>query len=585
MKILPSFQLLPALFTAVSVVACSGEYSGDPYEGEEDESSSDGSDFDLGVAQQAAAACQGDDVNYDFNAFAASLAVAVANELGRWNVVADFEVKSAKLELSATGELRCGSAGCANTRAILRLQDDASSIVPNHSPSLFRGKLTSWYGVQKQKLTELVDQTLVVDKGIYRLKVRHSNKYMAVKDSSTAEGAAIVQRSSVAQAGADQWRVILDHGKHRLVNVRSGKCLTLASDSSANGIGFQQKTCSTTSPAQQLNFALTNGYYWLMDKHRKSIDVQSMSQADDAPLTQFDWLSQNYNQAWTFEPYGSGPHVSPENAATAMYQLTFKHSGKSVAVAGGSMADGVYIEQRTYKSTDDAFHWYVLSVGNNKYQFVNRRSSKCLTLMTDTMLSYVTQRACNASDSTQLFTLNPTEDGTYLLLSKYNFPLEVPYMMMNDGAYLTQGPQQWDPNRRITLTPVIGGEPHRLTFSHKTSDARCGEFNYWYNIEKPNGQPLKDPRDTFVQLIFAGGKQTATGTDINPFIAQQVSGNLVAIDPTYGLNPDASSSTGTCSASCVKISTTNVGGQCCSCNGATKKFAKSPWSPVTFVCQ
>jgi hypothetical protein len=29
-------------------------------------------------------ACLGDDVNYDYNAFAASLAVAIANELGRW---------------------------------------------------------------------------------------------------------------------------------------------------------------------------------------------------------------------------------------------------------------------------------------------------------------------------------------------------------------------------------------------------------------------------------------------------------------------------------------------------------------------
>jgi hypothetical protein len=35
-----------------------------------------------------------------------------------------------------------------------------------------------------------------------------------------------------------------------------------------------------------------------------------------------------------------------------------------------------------------------------------------------------------------------------------------------------------------------------------------------------------------VPLIFAGGKQTPTGTDLNPYIAQQVNRSQVAIDPS-----------------------------------------------------
>jgi hypothetical protein len=135
------------------------------------------------------------------------------------------------------------------------------------------------------------------------------------------------------------------------------------------------------------------------------------------------------------------------------------------------------------------------------------------------------------------------------------------------------------------LTPILAGEPHRLAFSHTTNDAQCGELNFWYDVTQPNGYPLRAPADTYVQLIFAGGKTTMTGTDVNPFIAQQVSGNLVAIDPTYGLNDTGSTTTGSCVAACTKITSTNISGQCCTCSGATKKFVRSTWNANTYLCQ
>ena len=76
-----------------------------------------------------------------------------------------------------------------------------------------------------------------------------------------------------------------------------------------------------------------------------------------------------------------------------------------------------------------------------------------------------------------------------------------------------------------------------------------------------------------------------SGVDPNPFISQKVSGNQVAIDPTYGLNDTTSTSSGSCTASCLKVSTASVAGQCCSCNGSTMKLSRSPWSAVTYVCQ
>jgi hypothetical protein len=97
--------------------------------------------------------------------------------------------------------------------------------------------------------------------------------------------------------------------------------------------------------------------------------------------------------------------------------------------------------------------------------------------------------------------------------------------------------------------------------------------------------PLKEPASSYIQLIFAGGKQTPTGVDTNPFISQKVSGNQVAIDPTYGLNELSSVSTGSCEATCTKISYSSFAGKCCSCAGATKRFSRSSWNASTYICQ
>ena len=106
-----------ALFTSLALVIGCGSGDLDSFEdGTED---LDEADFDavsdLGEAEQAlSASCGGD----DSNSLAASLAVAIANELGRWDVNTDFAVVNGKLELSATGLLHCGS-NCKNITALL----------------------------------------------------------------------------------------------------------------------------------------------------------------------------------------------------------------------------------------------------------------------------------------------------------------------------------------------------------------------------------------------------------------------------------------------------------------------------------
>jgi hypothetical protein len=59
----------------------------------------------------------------------------------------------------------------------------------------------------------------------------------------------------------------------------------------------------------------------------------------------------------------------------------------------------------------------------------------------------------------------------------------------------------------------------------------------------------------------------------------------VSVDPTYGLNEGASSTVGSCDASCTKFTSSDVTGRCCSCNGATRRFARSTFNANVYLCK
>jgi hypothetical protein len=118
-------------------------------------------------------------------------------------------------------------------------------------------------------------------------------------------------------------------------------------------------------------------------------------------------------------------------------------------------------------------------------------------------------------------------------------------------------------------------EEHQLTFQ-SASKGSC-DTNFFFKATTPTGTALKYPAQLKNKLIWVDQQ--------NPYVAFQSVGDVVSIDPTYGLNEDSTNSAGSCTAACTKITTTNVAGACCSCNGATKKFVKSAWNASTFLCQ
>jgi hypothetical protein len=119
-------------------------------------------------------------------------------------------------------------------------------------------------------------------------------------------------------------------------------------------------------------------------------------------------------------------------------------------------------------------------------------------------------------------------------------------------------------------------ELHKLAF---VSAAKGGcDTNFTFKATTPTGAALKYPNQLKYKLAFA---------DVhNPYIGfTNLGGGNVSVDPTYGLNEDGASSAGSCTAACTKITTTNIAGQCCSCGGSTKKFAKATWNAATYLCQ
>ncbi len=106
----------------------------------------------------------------------------------------------------------------------------------------------------------------------------------------------------------------------------------------------------------------------------------------------------------------------------------------------------------------------------------------------------------------------------------------------------------------------------------------CDQF-YWFNTTTPQGDKVSG-----FLLSTLEQKLTWVGGSGNPYIQFDTNGSMVGIDPTYGLNQAGTTGTGSCTAACTKMSSTNIAGQCCTCNG-TKTFQRSPWSATTFVCR
>jgi TusA-related sulfurtransferase len=454
---------------------------------------------------------------------------------------------------------------------------------------VFRSKLSGWYQAQMDKLVELTTAA-VFPPGVYRFKGRQSGKYMVVDFASLADNALIEQKAAL-NATAD-WEVSVVGSKHKLKNVASGKCLDLKTDSATN-VDMVQRTCSNaTSQLFKMSKSGEGTAFLFETKYAgKGLFVAGHSTGDDAKITQAAFNKDFYSSQWNATALNG---VQAQGLFKGMYTLTASHSSKVMGVTSDA-ADSA-VAQYSAAANNPMLHWYAVSMGTLKYQFVNRSSGKCMALASDSAAAAIVQKDCANSD-TQVFTLASTgSPDQYTLKSKYNVLVQVDEYSMADGAIIEQsGSLAADPQRRFKLTPILAGEPHRLSFTRTSPDGSCGDF-YWYDITQPNGLPLANPAEIFVQLIFAGGKKTIDGKDENPFVAQQDNGFEVAIDPLAYMLPNRTVTSGSCIAGDIYYDATKLAGGaagppilyplcCVKYNGAVGGFVRSPWSDTTFMCQ
>ena len=591
MKILSRRSNWSALFTSLALVIGCGSGDLDSFEdGTEDPDVA--ADFDaasdLGEAEQAlTASCGGD----DSNSLAASLAVAIANELGRWDVSTDFTVVNGKLELSTTGNLHCGG-NCKNITALLRLQDDASSVVQNHIPATYRNKLTSWYAAQKTQLTNMVNTMLKVDEGIYQIQFRQSGKLLAPQGGSTTSGALIQQTDQLWGNSAAQWKVMLNGTLRQIINVKSGQCLDLQTNTT--GVtNMVQRPCNGSSTQGFRLAHMAAGVLSIRSATNQALQIPNSSTATGATLVQ-GTVTGKTPELFVFLPNGGGAsQIKLLESATAVYSLKFKHTNMGLAVSSLSMNDGVSVVQQPYSATDDRFHWYVTQQGTaavdniqqTVYQYVNRATGKCLDLNGSWMGTNLVQRTCSSSN-TQRFIMTPTGGGHQVLFSNHGWPVGVQNGSTGSGAPVVEANVGWQYYNMLMPTPILAGEPHKLSNSYTTNDGLCGKY-YWYNITQQNGAQLANPASTFVQLIFAGGKTSLNGVDVNPYIAQKVQGNQVAIDPSAYMNGGTGSTSGSCLiADIVFDPTGRQTNLCCiKYNGGSGRLAVSGWSSTTLLCK
>jgi hypothetical protein len=119
-------------------------------------------------------------------------------------------------------------------------------------------------------------------------------------------------------------------------------------------------------------------------------------------------------------------------------------------------------------------------------------------------------------------------------------------------------------------------EAHKLTL--KSSQPGACDTVYTFNATTPTGGVLKSPAQLKNKLIYVGFPE-------NPFLGFTNVGSSVSIDPTFGLNDDGTTNVGACTAACTRFSRTDLSRACCSCNGSTRTYSRSPFSSVIFLCR
>ncbi|HTV17871.1 MAG TPA: hypothetical protein VMG12_04350 [Polyangiaceae bacterium] len=137
----------------------------------------------------------------------------------------------------------------------------------------------------------------------------------------------------------------------------------------------------------------------------------------------------------------------------------------------------------------------------------------------------------------------------------------------------------WNDQLSCNSSGACNAPAHDLKYDH-VEDGSCDE-KYFF-------APLKEGTSQWLSATSANElskKLRFVGYPSNKMLNFYLRDGKLSVDPTYGLNPDATASVGSCDAACTKFSSSDVSGNCCSCAGATKRYSRSTFNTNVYLCQ
>jgi O-glycosyl hydrolase len=260
----------------------------------------------------------------------------------------------------------------------------------------------------------------------YRLVNRNSGKLASVLGSSLANGADIVQWTSVGGTNQEWVFKYVGNGYYEIVNRNSGLPAEVYQESTADGANVDQWATNGGAHLQWSVTSLGGGYYKITNRNSgKVLDVANCGTADGADIRQWTWLNNNCQQ-WQIIP------VYPT--------LVARHSGKCLDVPGWSTTVGTQLDQWGCNGGANQ-QWQLKPVGSY-YQVVNVHSAQCADVTNASTLdgAAVIQYTCG-SGTNQQWNLSYLGNGYYQVIARHsNKCLNVNGASTLDGALIIQWP-------------------------------------------------------------------------------------------------------------------------------------------------
>lgn len=138
----------------------------------------------------------------------------------------------------------------------------------------------------------------------------------------------------------------------------------------------------------------------------------------------------------------------------------------------------------------------------------------------------------------------------------------------------------WDEQVRCNADGTCHQDSDDLAY-RSAEFGSCG-VKYFFDVYKSySTQRISDT----ASLTALNDNLTFLGFPENRMLNFYLRDGKVSVDPTVGLTEGGTTTSGSCTAACTMFSTRSVSGDCCSCNGTTKSFSRSPFSYNMYLCR